>query len=321
LLASAFPKDKILDLSMKVFLAQPRGFCAGVVRAIDIVERALQLYGAPVYVLHEIVHNQKVLADLTAKGAIFVETLNDIPKGAHTIFSAHGVSEKIVAQASRQNLAILDASCPLVTKVHLQSKQYEKEGHTVVIVGHQGHPEVEGIRGNLNNCYVVDSVAEVADLPDSAERSYAYVTQTTLSIDDTRELINALKAKFPSIVGPDISDICYATQNRQSAVKTAAQQADLVLVIGADNSSNSNRLREVAAAEKEPAYRIQSAADMNPEWFEGIANVGISAGASTPEVLVEEVITKLKVLFGATVETLPGKEEKIHFRLPREIER
>jgi len=305
---------------MKILLAQPRGFCAGVVRAIDIVEQALQLHGRPVYVLHEIVHNQQVLADLTAKGALFVEALDDIPTGAHTIFSAHGVSKKIVARARERDLAIIDASCPLVTKVHLQSTQYEKDGYTVIIVGHLGHPEVEGIRGNLRECHVVDSVTDVAALPDTPKMRYAYVTQTTLSIDDTRELISALKTRFPNIVGPDINDICYATQNRQRAVKQAARQADVVLVIGADNSSNSNRLREVAAAERTAAYRIQSAADLNSDWFKETSNVGISAGASTPEVLVEEVINELKKQFGATVETLPGKEETIHFRLPRELD-
>ncbi len=304
---------------MKILLAQPRGFCAGVVRAIDIVERALDLYGAPVYVLHEIVHNQRVLTDLTARGAIFVESLDDIPAGAHTIFSAHGVSEKVVERAKQRNLAILDASCPLVTKVHLQSKQYEAEGYTVIIVGHSGHPEVEGIRGNLDLCYVVDTGDDVLAVPLVPDRRYAYVTQTTLSIDDTRELIGALTKRFPQIIGPDISDICYATQNRQNAVKTAAGQSDLVLVIGADNSSNSNRLREVAATENTPSYRIQSAADLDPEWFNDVDVVGISAGASTPEILVNEVIQELQGRFGASVETLPGKEEKIHFRLPREL--
>lgn len=306
---------------MKLLLAQPRGFCAGVVRAIDIVERALTLYGPPVYVLHEIVHNQQVLADLTDKGAIFVESLEDIPPGAHTIFSAHGVSEKVVSKARDRELAIIDASCPLVTKVHLQSKQYEKEGYTVIIVGHVGHPEVEGIRGNLKQCYVVDSAADIAAIVDTPQRRYAYVTQTTLSIDDTREIISGLKARFPAIIGPDISDICYATQNRQSAVKTAARQVDLILVIGANNSSNSNRLREVAAAENIPAYRIQSADELDSTWFDNVENVGISAGASTPEVLVEAVIDELRTRFNATVETLPGKEEKIHFRLPRELDR
>jgi len=306
---------------MKILLAQPRGFCAGVVRAIDIVERALELYGRPVYVLHEIVHNQQVLADLTAKGAIFVETLNEMPEGAHAIFSAHGVSEKVVAHATARNLRIIDASCPLVTKVHLQSKQYEKDGYRVIIIGHVGHPEVEGIRGNLENCYVVDSVEDVHGLPEGRGHPHAYVTQTTLSIDDTRELIAALKEKFPTIIGPDISDICYATQNRQNAVKTAASAADLVLIIGADNSSNSNRLREVATAGGTPAYRIQSATELRIEWFQGVKKVGVSAGASTPEILVEEVVEVLKKRFNAEVETLPGKEEKIHFRLPRDMER
>lgn len=302
---------------MDVLLAQPRGFCAGVVRAIEIVERALTLYGAPVYVLHEIVHNQRVLADLTDKGAIFVESLEDIPAGAHTVFSAHGVSEKVVARARERKLDVIDASCPLVTKVHLQSKQYEKDGYSVIIVGHLGHPEVEGIRGNLTDCHVVDSAADVAALPEVENKPYAYVTQTTLSIDDTRELINALKNRFPEIIGPDLNDICYATQNRQNAVKEAAQQADIILVIGADNSSNSNRLREVAAAQQTPAYRIQSATEINSDWFTGINRVGISAGASTPEVLVNEVIAELQNQYDLKVETLPGKEEKIHFRLPR----
>ena len=305
---------------MKIVLAQPRGFCAGVVRAIDIVEKALKLYGSPVYVLHEIVHNQKVLSDLTAKGALFVETLEEIPEGAHAIFSAHGVSEQVVASAQLRSLQILDASCPLVTKVHLQSKQYEKDGYEVIVIGHQGHPEVDGICGNLQNFHVVDCIADIDALPDASDKRYAYVTQTTLSIDDTRELLTALSVKIPKITGPDIKDICYATQNRQNAIKSIADQVDLMLVIGADNSSNSNRLREVAAAKGVIAHRIQSAAELQADWFTGIDTVGISAGASTPEELVAEVVSELQQKFQAQVTLHPGVEETIQFRLPRQLQ-
>ena len=306
---------------MKILLAQPRGFCAGVVRAIDIVEQALALYGSPVYVLHEIVHNQKVLADLTAKGALFVETLEEIPKGAHAIFSAHGVSERVVDSAKARSLQILDASCPLVTKVHLQSKQYEKDGYVVIVIGHEGHPEVDGICGNLKNFHVVDCVADIEALPHQADKRYAYVTQTTLSMDDTRELLDALTLKIPDITGPDIKDICYATQNRQNAVKSIADQVELVLIIGANNSSNSIRLREVASAKNVAAYRIQSAAELQPEWFENIHTVGISAGASTPEELVSEVINNLQQHYQAEVSVHPGVEETIQFRLPKQLQR
>ena len=304
---------------MKILLAQPRGFCAGVVRAIDIVDKALERYGAPVYVLHEIVHNQKVLADLTAKGAIFVETLEEIPLGAHAIFSAHGVSKVVVGNAQQRQLQILDASCPLVTKVHLQSQQYEKEGYEVIVIGHQGHPEVDGICGNLKKFHVVDCLEDINALPDAADKRYAYVTQTTLSIDDTRALLDALTKKIPTITGPDIKDICYATQNRQNAVKSIADQVELVLIIGADNSSNSNRLKEVASAKNVTAYRIQSAAELQSAWFDGISMVGISAGASTPEELVTGVITELQQKFKAEVSLHPGVEETIQFRLPRQL--
>ncbi|MBL4622360.1 MAG: 4-hydroxy-3-methylbut-2-enyl diphosphate reductase [Immundisolibacteraceae bacterium] len=305
---------------MKILLAQPRGFCAGVVRAIDIVDKALELYGAPVYVLHEIVHNQKVLADLTAKGAVFVETLEEIPIGAHAIFSAHGVSKVIVGKAEQRELVILDASCPLVTKVHLQSLQYEKEGYEVIVIGHQGHPEVDGICGNLENFHVVDCVADIEALPDTTNKRFAYVTQTTLSVDDTRELLDALTLKIPNITGPDIKDICYATQNRQNAVKSIADHVELMLIIGADNSSNSNRLKEVASAKDVTAYRIQSASELQTAWFDGVNTVGISAGASTPEELVSEVVTELQRNFSAEVSLHPGVEETIQFRLPRQLQ-
>ena len=305
---------------MKILLAQPRGFCAGVVRAIDIVEKALALYGSPVYVLHEIVHNQKVLADLTAKGALFVETLEEIPVGAHAIFSAHGESQVVVNSANQRRLQILDASCPLVTKVHLQSKQYEKEGYEVIVIGHEGHPEVDGICGNLKNFYVVDCIADIDALPDSSGNRFAYVTQTTLSMDDTRELLDALTKKFPDITGPDIKDICYATQNRQNAVKSISDQVELVLIIGANNSSNSIRLREVAISKDVPAYRIQSAAELQTEWFDNINTIGISAGASTPEELVSEVISNLQQTYGAEVSVDPGVEETIQFRLPKQLQ-
>ncbi len=304
---------------MELLLAQPRGFCAGVVRAVEIVERALGLYGAPIYVLHEIVHNQRVLAELSAKGAVFVETLDEIPVGSKTIFSAHGVSDQVVESARSRQLEIIDASCPLVTKVHLQSKQYEKEGHVVIVIGHQGHPEVEGICGNLKNHYVVDNTADIERLNVAADKTYAYVTQTTLSVDDTRELLKALKEKIPSIIGPDLKDICYATQNRQNAVKELARQSDLVLIIGAKNSSNSNRLKEVATAGGAPAFRIESIKELKPEWLINAERIGISAGASTPESLIEEVITALKEDHRVSVSIQQGIEETVQFRLPKEV--
>jgi 4-hydroxy-3-methylbut-2-enyl diphosphate reductase len=305
-----------------IHLAAPRGFCAGVERAIEIVERALEIHGPPVYVRHEIVHNKHVVESLRAKGAVFVEEVSDVPDGAVTIFSAHGVAEKVEIEANDRNLPVIDATCPLVSKVHKEGQNHAQKGREVILIGHAGHPEVEGTQGRIpGGVHLVQTPEDVAHLRVKDPKALSYVTQTTLSVDETRDTINALKNRFPAIVGPDVKDICYATQNRQNAVKTAAGAADLVLIIGADNSSNSNRLREVATAGGTPAYRIQSAAELQTDWFHGIDKVGISAGASTPEILVEEVIEVLKKEFNAEVETLPGKEEKIHFRLPREMER
>jgi 4-hydroxy-3-methylbut-2-enyl diphosphate reductase len=306
---------------MEVLLAQPRGFCAGVARAIEIVERALDRFGAPVYVYHEIVHNGHVVDDLAARGAVFVDDLANIPFGANTVFSAHGVSNAIVAAAKARGLRVIDATCPLVTKVHLQAQRYAKRGHTIVVVGHAGHEEVEGTTGSVDGpVHVIGTLEDVAALPMPHDAPVAYVTQTTLSIDDTRELIDALEARYPAIVGPGLDDICYATLNRQRSTRAMARQVDLVLVVGARNSSNSNRLREVALQQDVPSYLVQGADDVDPAWLAGVGRVGVTAGASAPEVLVQAVCARLEELGARSVRQLPGLAETVKFRLPEALQ-
>lgn len=300
-----------------MILAQPRGFCAGVVRAIEIVERALEIYKPPIYVLHEIVHNRYVVDNLKNRGAIFVETLEEIPYGAVCIFSAHGVATTIVTNAEQRQLQVIDASCPLVTKVHLQAQRYSQQGFELIIIGHAKHPEVEGTRGCVTgSVHVLCSRAEVMTLSVTDPERLAYVTQTTLSIDDTREVIDALVERFPKIQGPALSDICYATQNRQNAVRTLASEIDVLLVVGAHNSSNSNRLREVGKQAGVTAYLIEDAKDLQADWFMDNPTVGITAGASTPEILVENVLQRLHSWGVTAVKTIAGKPETTTFRLP-----
>jgi 4-hydroxy-3-methylbut-2-en-1-yl diphosphate reductase len=302
---------------MNVILSQPRGFCAGVTRAIEIVERALEIHGAPVYVLHEIVHNHHVVEELRAKGAIFVERLEEVPPGSVTIFSAHGVAKRVVEQARERTLQVIDATCPLVTKVHLQAQRYHREGREVIIIGHPGHPEVEGTQGQItDHVHVLSTVAEVERLHVESPDRVSYVTQTTLSIDDTRAVIEALKKRYPNIKGPDLDDICYATQNRQNAVRELAEDVDVLLVVGARNSSNSNRLREVGEQEGLVSYLIQSAADLDPSWFTKDTRIGITAGASAPELLVQEVVERLESLGVTSVTEMDGEAEKTVFPLP-----
>jgi len=305
---------------MEALLAQPRGFCAGVVRAIDIVELALEVYGKPVYVFHEIVHNRYVVEDLQTRGAIFVKNLDVVPSGAVTIFSAHGVSNAVVKQAERMRLQIIDATCPLVTKVHLQAQRYSRQGHEIIIIGHVGHEEVEGTMGAVEGrVYVVSTVDDVAALEVTDAAQLAYVTQTTLSIDDTREVIAALKQRFPLIAGPELSDICYATQNRQNAVRELAGQVDMLLVVGAHNSSNSIRLCEVGKQHGLPSYLIQDEHEIDAAWFSGIRKVGVTAGASAPEILVKRVLDRLRSLGVVTVQQLEGVLETTSFRLPASL--
>jgi 4-hydroxy-3-methylbut-2-enyl diphosphate reductase len=304
----------------EVLMAQPRGFCAGVVRAIDVVEQALVLHGAPVHVFHEIVHNGHVVRMLEQRGAVFVDQIEAIPEGAVTVFSAHGVSQAVVAQARARRLQVIDATCPLVAKVHQQAQRYAAQGRFVVIIGHEGHDEVAGTLGSIDGpAQVVSSVADVAALGLPADRPIAYVTQTTLSVDDTRDVIAALSARYPSIQGPALSDICYATQNRQTAVRFMARQVDLVLVVGARNSSNSCRLREVAELQGVAAWLIEDATQIDPAWLPGVRSIGVTAGASTPEVLVQGVCERLRALGAGTVRQLPGKPEDVSFRLPPEL--
>ena len=306
--------------ALLVILAQPRGFCAGVVRAIDIVDRALRIHGAPVYVRHEIVHNKHVVNSLRDKGARFVEDTGDIPQGAITVFSAHGVSRKVEDDAGVRGLEVIDATCPLVSRVHNEAKRYAREGYDIVLIGHPGHPEVEGTTGQVPcQVYLVSNLADVATLTPKHPAKLSYVTQTTLSVDDTREIIAALKARFPEIRGPDVKDICYATQNRQTAVRLLADRSDVVLVIGADYSSNSNRLREISEEAGADSYLIPDAESLNPVWLDGARTVGITAGASAPEVLVQDLIDRLGDLFDVTVTDLDGIEENVTFRLPREL--
>ena len=307
----------IVAPAAQVLLARPRGFCAGVVRAIEIVERALDLHGAPVYVFHEIVHNGHVVADLRTKGAIFVDSLDQVPKGAVTVFSAHGVSLAVVQQSQSRKLQVIDATCPLVTKVHLQAQRYARQGHVIVVIGHAGHEEVEGTMGRVESeVHLVSDIAQVAALPMPEGTPVAYVTQTTLSLDDTRGIIAALKARYPAIVGPDTDDICYATQNRQNAVRELAAQVDIVLVVGARNSSNSARLREVAQQHGKPAHLVQDETGIDPAWVAGARRIGIAAGASTPEVLVQRVAQRLRELGASEVRQAEGDDEGIVFRLP-----
>jgi len=304
---------------MEVVLASPRGFCAGVERAIEIVERALELHGAPIYVRHEIVHNRYVVENLRAKGAVFVEELDEVPAGATVIFSAHGVSKQVRADAERRGLKVFDATCPLVTKVHVEVTKMLREGYEIVMIGHRGHPEAEGTMGQARaGMHLVETVEDAASLEPASEK-LSYVTQTTLSVDDAAAIIAALKARFPRIVGPKKDDICYATQNRQDAVKFMAPQCDLVIVVGSPNSSNSNRLREVSENMGVPAYLVDSAEDLRPEWVAGKRRIGITAGASAPEVLVHELIARLKALGAASVRPLEGITENVVFTLPREL--
>jgi 4-hydroxy-3-methylbut-2-enyl diphosphate reductase len=305
---------------MQVMLAQPRGFCAGVIRAIDIVEQALAKFGAPVYVRHEIVHNRHVVESLRAKGARFVEDLSEVPTGAITIFSAHGVARVVELDAQARGLHVLDATCPLVAKVHGRGQRYVTQGRLVILVGHAGHPEVEGTMGRISGpVLLVQTERDVEALDLAADTPVAYVTQTTLSVDDTRAIIAALKRRFTDIVGPDINDICYATQNRQSAVRELAKVADVILVVGAKNSSNSNRLREIGEEEGVPSYLIADGSELDATWVKDADTVGITAGASAPEALVDDVLEALGLLGPIEVSVLPGIEEKVEFRLPAEL--
>ncbi|MBB2928692.1 4-hydroxy-3-methylbut-2-enyl diphosphate reductase [Paraburkholderia silvatlantica] len=305
---------------MRVILAQPRGFCAGVVRAIEIVDRALQKHGAPVYVRHEIVHNRHVVENLRNKGARFVEELDEVPEGAVAIFSAHGVAKTVERAAEERDLDVLDATCPLVTKVHVQGRQYVAAGRTLILIGHAGHPEVEGTIGQIpGTVLLVQSEADVSKLDLPLDAPLAYVTQTTLSVDDTRGIIDALLARFSDIVGPDTRDICYATQNRQAAVRELSDQVDVLLVVGATNSSNSNRLREIGSETGVPSYLVADGSEVKAEWFANVKTVGITAGASAPEEMVENVIDALRALGPVEVSTMAGREEKVEFKLPSKL--
>ncbi|MGE8546589.1 MAG: 4-hydroxy-3-methylbut-2-enyl diphosphate reductase [Alcaligenes sp.] len=306
----------------EVVLAQPRGFCAGVDRAIDIVERALELHGAPIYVRHEIVHNRYVVEDLRGKGAIFIKELDEAPAGSIVIFSAHGVSRQVRADAEQRGLKVFDATCPLVTKVHIEVSRMRAEGREIIMIGHVGHPEVEGTLGQAEGgMYLVETPEDVARLQVADPDRLAFVTQTTLSVDDAQVVADALRARFPNIVEPKKSDICYATQNRQDAVKIMAPQCDLVLVVGSTNSSNSNRLREVAERKGAEAYLLDKPEMIDPAWLVGKKRVGVTAGASAPEVLVNQVIERLRELGVGRVRALDGVEENIAFPLPRELSR
>jgi 4-hydroxy-3-methylbut-2-enyl diphosphate reductase len=305
---------------MKVILAQPRGFCAGVERAIEIVERALEKYGPPIYVRHEIVHNRHVVESLRAKGARFVDEIDEVPPGAVTIFSAHGVASAIETGAGERGLRVIDATCPLVSKVHIEGQRYANQGREIVLIGHAGHPEIEGTMGRITGrVHLISKPAEVAGLNVADPEKIAFITQTTLSVDDTRAVIEALKARFPSIVGPDTKDICYATQNRQRATRELAAIVDVVLVIGAPNSSNSNRLREIAAESGVPAYLIEDASALDPNWLDGADAVGITAGASAPDALVEELVNRLREMTETETVRLPGVTENVRFRMPSQL--
>jgi 4-hydroxy-3-methylbut-2-en-1-yl diphosphate reductase len=305
---------------MKIVLAQPRGFCAGVVRAIDIVERALEKYGAPIYVRHEIVHNRHVVESLKAKGAVFIEELSEAPAGALTIFSAHGVSRKVEAEAKARLLPTIDATCPLVTKVHNESRRYVAQGRILVVIGHAGHPEVEGTLGQIDGeVHLVQNEEDVDELAIAPDAPLAYVTQTTLSVDDTRGVIAALRRRFSDIRGPETRDICYATQHRQTAVRDLAQIAEVIVVVGARNSSNSTRLREIGEQSGLPSYLVADGAEVDPAWFRGVGVVGVTAGASAPEVLVDDVVQALMRIAPSEVTALEGPSESVSFRLPAEL--
>ena len=305
-------------MDKEILLAQPRGFCAGVDRAIEIVERALQQFGAPIYVRHEIVHNAYVVNDLKAKGAIFIENLEDVPSGNTLIFSAHGVSQAVRKEADERGVTVFDATCPLVTKVHMEVVKMRREGREIIMIGHDGHPEVEGTMGQSEGgMYLVETVADVATLQVNNPEMLAYVSQTTLSVDDTTEIIDALKHRFPHISEPKKGDICYATTNRQEAVKFMAPQVELVIVVGSPNSSNSNRLREVAEKMGATAYMVDNASQVNATWLENVQRVGVTAGASAPEVLVQEVINRLRDLGARSVRPLDGVQENVTFPMPK----
>jgi 4-hydroxy-3-methylbut-2-en-1-yl diphosphate reductase len=306
---------------MEILLANPRGFCAGVDRAIDIVERALALHGAPIYVRHEVVHNKFVVDGLKAKGAIFIEDLAEVPAGSILIFSAHGVSQGVRHEAEARGLTVFDATCPLVTKVHIEVARMREHGKEIVMIGHKGHPEVEGTMGQVQGgMYLVESPQDVASLEVKDEENLAFVTQTTLSIDDAGAVIAALRARFPAIMGPKKDDICYATQNRQDAVKVLAGECDVVIVVGSPNSSNSNRLREVARNMNVPAYLVDNARELKPEWLEGKRHVGITAGASAPEVLVRELVDRIRAIAPVSIREIQGKEESVVFPIPKSLQ-
>ena len=305
---------------MKIILAQPRGFCAGVDRAIEIVEKSLQIYGPPVYVRHEIVHNKRVVEDLKEKGAIFVEEIKEIPNGSVTVFSAHGVSRKVEEDAKEMKLPILDATCPLVLKVHNQGIKYAKRGYEIILIGHEGHPEVEGTQGRIpGGVHLVSTKKDVRNLKVKDNNKVAYVTQTTLGVDDTQDVIKELEKKFPNIIGPGVEDICYATTNRQESVRKLAKHVNLLLVVGSKNSSNSNRLEEIGREMKIPSYLIDGPSDINKNWLKNVKTVGITAGASAPEAVVMEVVEELKKVEKSDVQVMDGIEEKVEFKLPAGI--
>jgi 4-hydroxy-3-methylbut-2-enyl diphosphate reductase len=309
---------------VKIQLANPRGFCAGVDRAIDIVERAIALFGAPIYVRHEVVHNRYVVDRLRSMGAVFVDLLDEVPDGATLIFSAHGVPRAVQDEARRRGLNVFDATCPLVTKVHMEVSRYARDAREVVLIGHAGHPEVEGTMGQFDTTlggriYLVETPNDVARLPVENPARLAFVTQTTLSVDDTAKVVDALRARFPELTGPRKEDICYATQNRQDAVKKLVETCDVLVVVGSQTSSNSNRLREIAEKRGIPGYLVDGAEDLQREWFEGRQSVGVTAGASAPEVLVQHVVAKLREWGGQVAEELPGRAESVVFGLPRPL--
>ena len=305
---------------MRVVLAQPRGFCAGVERAIEIVERALAKFGPPIYVRHEIVHNRHVVEDLRKRGAVFVDELDEVPPGAMTVFSAHGVAKRVEEAAAERGLPVIDATCPLVAKVHAEGRRYAGQNREIVLIGHAGHAEVEGTIGQVpGKVHLVQTAADVATLEVADPDKLSYITQTTLSVDDTRGIISALQDRFPTVVGPDVRDICYATQNRQQAVRDLAGSVDVILVVGSRNSSNSNRLREIGEELGKPSYLIDDASALDPKWFDGIESVGLTAGASAPETLVQGVLDGLRAIASVELSTLAGVAEDVRFKLPAEV--